>query len=287
MITTEGNCHEEDDSGGDGRPRPDIVLLAIGLFVATSVGKAQPVPSVAVTSAASFTLYTHNRSAASVGTGDAGLDSTTEPGSGVEATSDAGQIGVAAAMDAFSRKAPPSPDPERAPWCAGVDAVPWRPGLTLDTHARRRIWWPAVRAAECRYQLPPGLFDSLVVAESRYRAGAISRAGAGGLAQLMPATAVGVGVVNRFDVVSNIDGGARYLRQLLDRFQSVPLAVAAYNAGPGAVIRARGIPANGETPGYVRAVLDGWSALGSASNASHAVVDERAGSSAQLIVFAR
>ena len=63
---------------------------------------------------------------------------------------------------------------------------------------------------------------------------------------------------NRFDPMANIFGAARYLRQMLDRFGAVHLAIAAYNAGPGAVERASGIPHNGETPAYVRNVLRHW-----------------------------
>ena len=87
---------------------------------------------------------------------------------------------------------------------------------------------------------------------------AVSHAGAAGLGQLMPATARDLGVANRFDPYANISGAARYLRQMLDRFGVVHLAVAAYNAGPGAVSRVRGIPLNGETPSYVRNVLTSW-----------------------------
>ncbi len=79
-----------------------------------------------------------------------------------------------------------------------------------------------------------------------------------GDAQLMPATAREPGVTIRHDPRQNIDGGARYLRQMLDRFGSVHLALAAYNAGPGAVSKAGGIPRNRETPNYVRSVIDRW-----------------------------
>jgi soluble lytic murein transglycosylase-like protein len=65
-------------------------------------------------------------------------------------------------------------------------------------------------------------------------------------------------VANRFDPLANLSGAARYLRQMLDKFGMVHLALAAYNAGPGAVERAQGIPRNGETPGYVRNVLARW-----------------------------
>src|SRR3546814_12142089 len=81
---------------------------------------------------------------------------------------------------------------------------------------------------------------------------AVSPSGAAGLAQLMPATARERGVRNRHDPLASIDGGARYLRDMLDRFEAVHLALAAYNAGPGAVSRSHGIPNNGETPQYVR-----------------------------------
>ena len=86
----------------------------------------------------------------------------------------------------------------------------------------------------------------------------MSKAGAAGLGQLMPATARQLGVSNRFQPIDNIYGAARYLRWMLDRFGMVHLAVAAYNAGPGAVSRAGGVPLNGETPGYVREVLRHW-----------------------------
>ena len=122
----------------------------------------------------------------------------------------------------------------------------------------RTTWLPWVYAAENRHGLPLGLLDALIWTESRYNSLARSNAGAVGLAQLMPGTAGDLGVANRYDPVASIEGGARYLRQMLDRFGSVYLAVAAYNAGPGAVARARGIPLNGETPNYVRNVLGRW-----------------------------
>lgn len=123
---------------------------------------------------------------------------------------------------------------------------------------RRASYLPHVQAAELRYALPTGLLDALVWTESRYNPVAVSKAGAAGLGQLMPGTARDLGVANRFDPRANIDGAARYLRQMLDKFGVVHLALAAYNAGPGAVERARGIPRNRETPGYVRNVLRYW-----------------------------
>jgi soluble lytic murein transglycosylase-like protein len=115
-----------------------------------------------------------------------------------------------------------------------------------------------IRAAELRHALPNGLLDALIAVESAYQPGVVSRAGAVGLAQLMPATARALGVLDPFDARMNVDGGARFLRAMLDKFGSVTLALAAYNAGPAAVMRARGIPANSETPTYVRKVLSAW-----------------------------
>jgi hypothetical protein len=136
---------------------------------------------------------------------------------------------------------------------------PWHLQAATGTSSfRRASYLPHVYAAEVRYALPTGLLDALVWTESRYNPLAVSHAGAAGLGQLMPATARELGVTNRFDPVSNIDGAARYLRQMLDRFGVVHLALAAYNAGPGAVTKAGGIPRNGETPAYVRNVLRRW-----------------------------
>ena len=123
---------------------------------------------------------------------------------------------------------------------------------------RRASYLPHVYAAEARFALPRGLLDALIWTESRYDPVAVSSAGAGGLGQLMPRTARELGVANRFDPIENVAGAARYLRQMLDRFGVIHLALAAYNAGPGAVQDARGIPQNGETPKYVRKVLTRW-----------------------------
>ncbi|GAC1480609.1 MAG: lytic transglycosylase domain-containing protein [Steroidobacteraceae bacterium] len=98
------------------------------------------------------------------------------------------------------------------------------------------------------------LLRAVAWTESRGRANAVSPKGALGIMQLMPATAAELGVDAR-DVDSNISGGARYLARQLDRFQSVPLALAAYNAGPGAVQRWGGIPPYAETKAYVASIM--------------------------------
>jgi soluble lytic murein transglycosylase-like protein len=112
-----------------------------------------------------------------------------------------------------------------------------------------------VRAAAARYGLAPELLDAVARQESGYRTGAVSAAGAVGVMQLMPATARALGVDSR-DPVANLNGGAAYLRALLDRFGGrIDLALAAYNAGPGAVERHAGVPPYRETRAYVAANL--------------------------------
>jgi soluble lytic murein transglycosylase-like protein len=103
--------------------------------------------------------------------------------------------------------------------------------------------------------ISPTLLAALVWQESRWNPQAVSPKGAMGLAQLMPATARYLGV-NPADPVANLHGGARYLRQLLDQFDgNVEKALAAYNAGPGRVRSAGGIPAIAETRNYVTSIV--------------------------------
>jgi len=106
-----------------------------------------------------------------------------------------------------------------------------------------------------RFDLSPSLIEALVWQESRWRENAVSPVGARGLAQLMPGTARYLGV-NSADPFQNLEGGARYLREQLDRFDGdLEKALAAYNAGPGRVERAGGIPNIRETKQYVAAII--------------------------------
>ncbi|CAO1651537.1 MAG: lytic transglycosylase domain-containing protein [Desulfuromonadales bacterium] len=135
-------------------------------------------------------------------------------------------------------------------------------GLSRSASSRRFIYLTSIRAAEKKHALPFGLLDALIWQESRYNPMAVSSAGAGGLTQLMPGTALDLGVENRFDPSANIDGGARYLKQMLDKFGGIHLALAAYNAGPNAVLKANGIPRYQETRNYVKKVLARWTESG-------------------------
>jgi soluble lytic murein transglycosylase-like protein len=112
-----------------------------------------------------------------------------------------------------------------------------------------------IDAAAQKYGLDPALLRGLIRQESNFDPNAGSPAGAQGLTQLMPATAAALGVTNPHDPAQNIDAGARYLRQQLDAFGGdVSKALAAYNAGPGAVQRYGGVPPYAETQNYVRQV---------------------------------
>jgi soluble lytic murein transglycosylase-like protein len=115
----------------------------------------------------------------------------------------------------------------------------------------------AAKVAElaARFDLSPALIEALVWQESRWRENALSPKGARGLAQLMPGTARDLGV-DPDDPFANLEGGARYLREQLDRFDGdLEKALAAYNAGPGRVVRAGGVPAIHETRTYVAAIM--------------------------------
>ncbi len=127
------------------------------------------------------------------------------------------------------------------------------PAETLAMTAPRTLLADAARS----HGIDPGLLEAVAWQESRGQMSAVSPKGARGVMQLMPMTAVELGV-RVDDVADNIRGGAMYLRRQIDRFGSVPLALAAYNAGPGAVLRYQGIPPYRETRDYVAKIMARW-----------------------------
>ena len=134
------------------------------------------------------------------------------------------------------------------------------PPQAIADAARQAGVVPGVYAAKVselsrRFDLSPTLIEALVWQESRWHANAVSPVGARGLAQLMPGTARYLGV-DANDPLANLEGGARYLREQLDRFDGdIEKALAAYNAGPGRVIAAGGVPRIRETQGYVASIM--------------------------------
>ena len=148
-----------------------------------------------------------------------------------------------------------NPDKPRAPMVGMVGMR--QPGHTFGrsvvapAHLRERINDHALAQ-----DLDPKLVEALIRVESAFNSRALSTKGAMGLMQLMPGTALDLGVENAFDVEENLRGGTTYLRSLIDRFDGdLKLAIAGYNAGPAAVEKYQGIPPYRETTDYVRRVL--------------------------------
>jgi soluble lytic murein transglycosylase-like protein len=138
----------------------------------------------------------------------------------------------------------------------------WPTGSRFSDKNRRQFA-SLIDAAASKYSLDPALLHAVIRAESSYNPGAISSKGAVGLMQLMPETAARYGVRDRYDPSENIEGGARYLSELIDMFQSdVRLAVAAYNAGENNVIKyGNKVPPFQETQAYVTRVLNYYNRL--------------------------
>lgn len=155
-----------------------------------------------------------------------------------------------------ARVSPAAPAPAARSVVQSNSSLPPSAPMTLvGTDAGPEMWRSHVAYLAAKYDISPMLLEALVWQESRWRSGAVSPVGAFGLAQLMPGTARELGV-NALEPRANLEGGARYLRAQLDRFGgNVEKALAAYNAGPGRVIKAGGIPRIRETQNYVAAIM--------------------------------
>lgn len=134
--------------------------------------------------------------------------------------------------------------------CNPTSKINWHT-ISLNTSA----YADTVKTMARKYQVDAALVRAVIHAESAFNAKALSKKGAQGLMQLMPGTAKDLGVTNAFDIQQNIEGGVKYLADLLRTFNGdIKLATAAYNAGPGAVKRYKGIPPFAETEVYVERV---------------------------------
>ncbi|HTX59483.1 MAG TPA: lytic transglycosylase domain-containing protein [Verrucomicrobiae bacterium] len=144
----------------------------------------------------------------------------------------------------------PQTDPDGIAYAAGQNAPAMVPPAEIDR---------LVTANSAQWNVDPNLVKAIIANESGFNANATSNVGAQGLMQLMPGTAAGLGVSNAYDPEQNVWGGTRYIKGLLDRFGGdVKLAVAAYNAGPGAVEKYGGVPPYAETQNYVQNVLSSY-----------------------------
>jgi soluble lytic murein transglycosylase-like protein len=148
---------------------------------------------------------------------------------------------------------PLSPRHVNAKWSALKAYARHRPGCLISGHDDLA---PAIAAAEKKHRLPAGLFAAVVRVESDAAVHRISAAGAMGPAQLIPTTAALMAVLDPYDPVQSVDGGAKYLARQLKKYGDVRLALAAYNAGPGSVTTF--VPKNGETEYYVKKVMNAW-----------------------------
>lgn len=136
----------------------------------------------------------------------------------------------------------------------------YRPAMSIDRDGVEKL----VKEAADRHNVDPALVRAVIETESNWNIGAYSRKGAMGLMQLIPTTALRFGANDLFNPKQNIDAGVRYLKVLLERYNgNLDLALAAYNAGEGAVDRAHGIPAFRETQNYVHRVQDAYFRPGS------------------------
>jgi hypothetical protein len=166
---------------------------------------------------------------------------------------------IASPAYAAEQAAAPAAGPTMATYAAVLQTI--NPKLPLE---KAQAYARSVMADAWRTHLDPRFIMSIVTVESRWRANAVSRVGARGLGQLMPATAATLGV-NAWNPAENLRGTSNYLKTLMDRFAGKPnamrLAIAGYNAGPKAVERFNGIPPYAETRNYVVKVLRVWKSL--------------------------
>ncbi len=138
--------------------------------------------------------------------------------------------------------------------------------LQPEVEIRRSVHYASMASIACEFGVPISLLDAVIAQESGYNPWAVSRAGAMGMMQIMPGTARSLGLNTPFDPISSMRAGARYLRQQIERFGRIDLALAAYNAGPERRSLAVGyVPAIPETVNYVQTISRNWARLAAAA----------------------
>jgi soluble lytic murein transglycosylase-like protein len=192
-------------------------------------------------------------------------------GQGVEEDANYIEVAASAVLRVEKIPDPPSLVPVAAP--LALPLVLLEPARTASSPLTPAEMGQMLAQAGARHNIDADLLASVVEAESNGNALAVSRAGAQGLMQLMPATASELGVRNSFAPEQNIGGGTAYLDALLTRYHDdIALAAAAYNAGPAAVDRYHGIPPYAETRAYVARVIREFNRRKRAAQAAHASV---------------
>jgi soluble lytic murein transglycosylase-like protein len=158
--------------------------------------------------------------------------------------------------------------------------------LAVPQAARGSRWGQEIQEIAGRYGVDPTLVHAVIGAESAFNPWAVSRKGAQGLMQLMPRTASALGVRDSFNPRDNIEGGVRHLRYLLDRYPgNVPFALAAYNAGEGAVDYYGGIPPFPETQQYVQRILQRGTGASAGASAAPAQAIYRSEDADGTVIF--
>lgn len=156
----------------------------------------------------------------------------------------------------FSDRKPARGSYTRIPKQGRATATASCAGLTEPLMQKRAATYaPIIEKVSAKHGLSPQLVSAVIRVESCYDRRAVSRSGARGLMQLMPATALSLGVNDSFDPEQNIDGGVRYLARMLERFKDLRLGLAAYNAGPETVEAFQDVPPYPDTVSYVTRIL--------------------------------